>query len=138
MKLKFLLFLILSASLVNLATGPARAGDEVSFRGLIPGVPVAAQELQQIYGKGALTLSGELIHIGGTVDLSQNSAQWTDVGNNGGITTTIPFAGDNNQVNVYVTLSVNIGTVTVSSMPGSSVNASAAVQFGGAIDFGLD
>ena len=138
MKLKILPILILSAGLVGLATSSAWAGDEELFRGLIPGVPLEEPELHEIYGKALpLSISGELVHINGSFDLSQHANQVTDVGGNSGLTTTIPFAGDNNQVNVHVTLSVNIGTVTVANPVGSSINASAAVQFGGAIDFGL-
>jgi hypothetical protein len=136
MKLKLVSILLLSA---GLASGSAQAGDEELFHGLIPGVPLAEEELQEFYGTGAdLTLTGELVNVFGEIDLSQDVAQWFTMTNNGGITTGIPVVGDNNDVDVTVILNVNIGTVSIIDPVGSSINASAVVDFGGVVDFGLN
>jgi hypothetical protein len=135
MKLKFLAIVFLA---VGLVPGAALADDEELFRGLIPGVPLAEEELHEFYGRGNLSLTGELINILGAIDLSQDVGQWLTMSGNSGITTPIQFVGDSNDVDVTVVLNVNIGTVTVSNPVGSSINANATVDFGGIIDFGLN
>lgn len=138
MKLKFLRNFILLAGVLSLAGGAARAGDEDLFTGLIPGVPLADEELHDFYGMGTtLLINGELVNLSGAVDLSQDNNQVSSIVGNAGITTPIQFVGDDNQVTVNVILSVNIGTVTVTNPVGSSVSASAVVEFNGALDFGL-
>jgi hypothetical protein len=114
------------------------AGDEELFAGLVPGVPLADEELAGVYGRGAISLdfsNGGLNNA--PLDLSQAVDQISSISNNRGITTPIQFVGDHNQVSVNINIAVNIGTVSVLNPVGSTVNATAAVDFTGAIDFGL-
>jgi len=114
---------------------PAFAGDEELFRGLIPGIPLGDEELARVSGRGAVTINSEVLN--GEVDLSQTVDQLSNITSNSGITTPIQFVGDNNIVTVNVNINVQIGTVSVLNPVGSTVSASTAVDFTGAIDFGL-
>ena len=122
--------------------GTASAEEVRPFSGLIPGVPVAEAELQNLHGKGAsftFTLrDGSLISNGGSLgNFDQTSNQVGTTIGNSGIITPIQFVGDQNVVNVIVTLEVNIGTVTVTGNSGSSVIVNQAVDLTGALDFGI-
>ena len=120
----------------------ASAEDSGLFLGLIPGVPVAEEELADLHGKGAsftFTLQdGSLISNDGSfgnIDLTSNQVGTTT--GNSGITTPIQFVGDNNVVEVTVIIEVNIGTVSVTGNDGTVVTVNQAVDLTGALDFGV-
>jgi hypothetical protein len=125
----------------------AAATDVRLFEGLIPGDPLAQEELEEYYGRGvtvnfnlgdgtAFTLEDyQFNNSAGTI----STADTTDITNdsvfsdNSGIFQNTPVIGDGNQVNINVSINVNLNTVTVAESSGASVLVNQTLDFGGTI-----
>ena len=116
------------------------AGDEALFEGLIPGQPLAEQELDHIYGKGVelvFDFGGDgVVNVDGIVDLNDSSTsnQTIDTSSTNGVTAVVPVIGDENAVTINVMVTVNINTVTITDAAGSEIGPiTQSFDFGGGV-----
>ena len=119
------------------AYGPQQSheADFALFQGLIPGEPLAEEELALYFGKNipiSINVGGDgvITFQGDFNDNTENNNNLTVTGNTG-IAQVVPVIGNNNDVDINVSIVVNINTVTIQDSNGSDIAVTQVLDFNG-------
>jgi hypothetical protein len=124
-----------------MAAGPAPPRpmdvDAAVFEGLIPGEPLAEEELVEYYGKNipvSINVGGDgVITFQGDISSSSTNHNNSSITGNEGIAQVVPVIGNHNDVDIGVSITVNINTVTVQDTTGSDVHVNQVLDFNGVL-----